>query len=200
MFLHHASADPVGNRGSGPHPLIFVRGGVLCRCIYVWWVGEGVQLLCIPYYYQFFSTKHITGNIHTKCTCNFNVHYETIILFLYFPYQNYENDPTSKPLLYKRAFSFSFFFCLELQDLKPFKPKIFWVRTPGPPPWHIYNIKTTTLSVCLYREACNCTKDHFLPTFKAAESVSLSNYCMWIFLCYKKLHMTKLSLRVKLLP
>ena len=37
-------------------------------------------------------------------------------------------------------------------------------------------------------------------SFKAAESVSLSNYCMWIFLCYKKLHMTKLSLRVKLIP
>ena len=36
--------------------------------------------------------------------------------------------------------------------------------------------------------------------FKAAESVSLSSYCMWIFLCYKKLHMTKLFLRVKLIP
>ena len=32
--------------------------------------------------------------------------------------------------------------------------------------------------------------------FKAAESVSLSNYCMWIFLCHKKLHMTKLSIAV----
>ena len=31
-------------------------------------------------------------------------------------------------------------------------------------------------------------------SLKAAESVSLSNYCMWIFHCYKKLHMTKLSL------
>ena len=50
-----------------------------------------------------------------------------------------------------------FFFCLELHDLKPFKPKIFWGRT-------IYNIKTTTSSVCLCREAYNCTKDHFLPT------------------------------------
>ena len=35
---------------------------------------------------------------------------------------------------------------------------------------------------------------------KAAESVSLSNYYVWIFLCYKKLHMTKLSIRVKLKP
>ena len=39
-----------------------------------------------------------------------------------------------------------------------------------------------------------------LPVVKAAESVSLSNYCMWVFLCYKKLHMTKLSLGVKLIP
>ena len=37
--------------------------------------------------------------------------------------------------------------------------------------------------------------------FKAAESVSFRNYCMWIFLFYKKkLDMAKLSVRVKLIP
>ena len=35
--------------------------------------------------------------------------------------------------------------------------------------------------------------------FKAAESVSFRNYCMWIFLFYKKLHMTKLSIKVQLI-
>ena len=38
------------------------------------------------------------------------------------------------------------------------------------------------------------------PTFKAAESVSFRNYCMWIFLFYKKLHMSKLSIKVELIP
>ena len=37
-------------------------------------------------------------------------------------------------------------------------------------------------------------------TIKAAESVSSHNYCMWIFLFDKKLHMAKLSMRVKLIP
>ena len=39
-----------------------------------------------------------------------------------------------------------------------------------------------------------------MTSVKAAESVSFRNYCMWIFLFYKKLHMTKLSLTVKLAP
>ena len=133
-------------------------------CAEVCLVGEGVQMLCLSYYCHFFSCslrspvfyKHITG-IHTS---KFNVHYETVILFLDFPHPNHEKDPTSQPLLY--FFKRHFLFCLELHDLKPFKPKIFWGRTP--PPRHIYNIKTTTSSVCLCREAWNCTKDHFLPS------------------------------------
>ena len=43
-------------------------------------------------------------------------------------------------------------------------------------------------------------KNSWCSFLKAAESVSLSNSCMWIFLCYKKLHMTKPSFRVKLTP
>ena len=35
---------------------------------------------------------------------------------------------------------------------------------------------------------------------KAAESVSFRKYCMWIFSFYKKLHMTKLSMRVEFIP
>ena len=40
----------------------------------------------------------------------------------------------------------------------------------------------------------------WLTPIKAAEPVSFRNYCMWIFLFYKKLHMTKLSFKVKLIP
>ena len=39
-----------------------------------------------------------------------------------------------------------------------------------------------------------------LTYVKAAESVSFRNYCMWIFLFYKKLHMSKLSIKVELIP
>ena len=42
--------------------------------------------------------------------------------FLYFPYPNYEMDPTYYPLLYDRAFSYSL---LLKHDLTQFKPKIF---------------------------------------------------------------------------
>ena len=110
-------------------------------CVEVCLVGEGVQLLCLSYYnYHFFSCslrsaefyKHITG-IHTS---KFSVHYETVILF---PYPNHEKDPTSQPLFYYFKGHF-LLFCLELHDLKPFKPKIFWGRTP-PPPRHIYNLQ-----------------------------------------------------------
>ena len=43
----------------------------------------------------------------------------------------------------------------------------------------------------------------FSESLKAAELESFCNFCMWIFLFYKnyfKLHMTKLSIRVKLIP
>ena len=109
-------------------------------CAEVCLVGEGVQLLCLSYYCHFFSCslrspvsyKHITG-IHTS---KFNVHYETVILFLDFPHPNHEKDPTSQPLLY--FFIRHFLFCLELHDLKPFKPKIFWGRNlPPPSPSHL---------------------------------------------------------------
>ena len=40
----------------------------------------------------------------------------------------------------------------------------------------------------------------FVDIFKAAESVSFRNYCMWIFLSHKELDMTKLSIKVELIP
>ena len=62
----------------------------------------------------------------------------------------------------------------------------------------VYQQFTLTLTKNLKYDKRLLTKMDTL--FKTAESVSLSNYCMWIFLCYKKLHMTKLSIRVKLVP
>ena len=55
---------------------------------------------------------------------------------------------------------------------------------------YLFYIRVSTLS----------SVDFNLGFIKAAESVSLNDYCMWIFLCHKKLHMTKLSITVKLIP
>ena len=43
-------------------------------------------------------------------------------------------------------------------------------------------------------------RGHYFFVIKAAESVSFRNYCMWIFLFNKKLHMSKLSIKVELIP
>ena len=40
----------------------------------------------------------------------------------------------------------------------------------------------------------------YICYIKAATSVSFRNYCMWIFLFYKKLHMSKISIKVELIP
>ena len=47
---------------------------------------------------------------------------------------------------------------------------------------------------------CNWWYTVFCPRLKAAESVSSGNYCMWIFRFYKKLHMSKLSIKVEIIP
>ena len=66
-----------------PPPLKFVRGGVLCTCL---WVGEGTQRLFFPYYYQFFLAR-------------FARQYYTKILHVYIH---------SSACFYERAFSYVF--------------------------------------------------------------------------------------------
>ena len=102
--------------------------------------------------------EHITC-IHTS---KFNVQYGTVIFFfLYFPYPNYEKNPISHLLIYWKGIFI--FFLSRLHDFTPFMPKIFWGRTPEPPPpRHIYNIKITMSSVCMCRDAFNCTKKTLL--------------------------------------
>ena len=114
-------------------------------CVEVWWIVEGVQRLCLPYYHQFFSGslrspilyKHITY-IHTS---KFNVH-----PFLYFPYPTYKKNQLPLSCCYEKAFSY--FSCLDLHDFTPYKPKMFWGRTPRPPIPTFYYVKTTMSSVC----------------------------------------------------
>ena len=84
--------------------------------------------------------KHITC-IHTF---KFNVQYGTVILSLYFPYPNQENNPTSHPFI---------FFSSRITWFYTIYAKIFLGEDPQTPlPRHIYKIKTTISSVCLCRE------------------------------------------------
>ena len=94
-------------------------------------------------------------NIICKHTSEFNVQYWTVILFLYFPYPIMKRIQLTVPCFMKGHFHIS---CLELHDLTPLKPKIFWGGPHTSPPRQIYKIKTTMSSVCLCRDACNCTQ------------------------------------------
>ena len=144
--------------GRTPPPLRFVRE--VGSCEEVWWVGEGVQGLCLPCYYQFFlarfARQYFTNimNIICKHTSEFNVQYWTVILFLYFPSPIMKRIQLTVPCFMKGHFHIS---CLELHDLTPSRK----YSGGGPhisPPRQIYKIKTTMSYVCLCRDACNCTQ------------------------------------------
>ena len=67
-------------------------------------MGEGVQRLFLPYYYQFFSARfarqyYTNINVLVYTYYKLNVQYGTVILSLYSPYQNYDKNPTFNPLL-----------------------------------------------------------------------------------------------------
>ena len=136
-----------GDRGSG-----FVKGGVLCRGL----MGRrGVQQLFLPYYYQFFSGSLRLPVLYKHITCihasKFKVQYGTVILSLYFPYPNYEKNPTSNLFLYWKGI-----FILFLSRITRFytikQKKKFWGRTPRPPPRHIYSIYKLPCHLCVYVE------------------------------------------------
>ena len=157
-----ASADPEGGGAGGgpdpPPPRWFVRGGVLWRGL----MGRRVRptvvfTLLFSVFFWLASLAIIiqTYNMYmyTYFQLQLGVQYGTVILSLYFPYQNYEKNPTSHPLLLWKGTHFS---CLELHDFTPFKPKNFWRRTPRPPSPTHYNV----ICVFVYIGVCNCTKKH----------------------------------------
>ena len=142
-----------GDLGSEPPPPPSDLSEVV-SCVVAWCVGERVQQLFLPYYYQFFldyfARQYYRKSITWHCihTSKFNVQYRTVILSLYFPYPNYENNPTCHPLLLWKGISD--FSCLELHDFTTFKTEFFSGGGPkDPPPRHMNNIKTTMSSVYL---------------------------------------------------
>ena len=94
-----------GDRGSGTPPEICKRWGL---CVEAWWVGEGVQRLFLPFYYQFYYAKYFANILHVYkyiYTSKFNVQYgHSNPYSIFFPYSNYETITS----FYERAFSYFF--------------------------------------------------------------------------------------------
>ena len=203
------SADPEGgDRGSGP-PLRFVRGGVLCTCL---WVGEGVQRLFLPHYYLFFlarfARQYYTNILHVYILSSsmFSMEWSSFLYISLIKIKKIIQLPI--PCFYERAFSY--FSRLELHDFTPFTPKIFWGRTPRPPsPTHLqdknYNIicvfcregpaivqqNTPLLKINVYVDDCldNRFKPFFCRRERATTTLRLKTFLpfsLLLFFCLSK--------------
>ena len=151
-----------GDRGSGnpPPPGICQRWGLVSR---FYGVGEGVQLLCIPYYYHFFWLASLASIL------------QAYYRYTYFQVQCsvWNDHPFSRFPLSKLWKEFNFpslallkgIFLSRITWLKTIFSRKFSGREPQIPDTStILKLQCTMSSVCLCREACNCTKGHPLPT------------------------------------
>ena len=150
-----------GDRGSRPPPWDLSEVG---SCVEAWWVGEGVQRLFSLYYYQFFlarfARKYYTKVLHIYILSSSIFSHP----FSIFPLSLMKRIQLTISCFHERASSY--FSCLKLHDFTPFKTKIFWGRTPWPPPpRHGYNIKLPChLCACverglkLYKRPCPTEK------------------------------------------
>ena len=98
-FNSCASADPEGGGGgpgvrNPPPPLRFVRGGVFCRGLMG---GRGGQTVVLTLLLSIFFGSLRSPVLYTYY--KLNVQYGTVILSLYSPYPNNDNNPTFNPLL-----------------------------------------------------------------------------------------------------
>ena len=125
-----ASPDPEGgDRGSGPPPWHLSEVG---SCVEVWWVGEGVQRLCLPYYCNFFLA-HFARQYYTNIYTYFQVQCSVLNGHPFSNiYLNYEKNPTSHLLLlWKGIF---IFFSSRITRFYTIQSENFLGRTPRPPP------------------------------------------------------------------
>ena len=92
-------------------------------CVEVWWVGEGVQRLCLPFYCPFFlarfARQYYTNILQIKVRCSvLNGHLFSNISLV----QIMKRIQLPISCFYESAFSY--FIHLKLHDFTPFKPKI----------------------------------------------------------------------------
>ena len=161
-----SSADPEG--GGGLDPLRFVRGGVLCRGLMGRRGVNSCFYLIIIIFFWLASLASILYNRISTCihTSKFNVQYGTVTLSLYFPYPNHEKIPTSHPLVAFIKGHFHIYLASKYTILHQFSQSFSWGGIPKPPPRHIYNIKTTMSSVCLWRDQRLASVQKAMPYWK----------------------------------
>ena len=143
-----------GERASGP-PWGLSK---VETCAVVWWIGEGVQQLCLPCYHQFFflarfARQYFTNILHVYILPSSMFSMESSSFFYISLIQIMKRIQLTIPYFIK---GYVHIFGLELHDLTPFKPKI--LLGEDPPSQYTYNIKTNMPSVCF------CRNDHSLPT------------------------------------
>ena len=171
-----------GDTGSGTPPPPPWDLSELGSCVEALWVGEGVQRLFLPYYYQFFSARFARQwytyilRVHVYTYYKLNVQYGTVILSLYFPYPNYDKNPTSNPLL----LGIFIFFLSRITRFYAWK--ISGGGPPHPPIPNIFRISNLPCHLCLCVErdlpcpnplppqkknlcANNCLENWFKPLF-----------------------------------
>ena len=154
-----------GGRGSGPPPLRFVRDWVLCRGLTGWRGGPMILfILSLPFFLARFARQYYTNILHVFILPSsiFNMERSS---FLHVSLIQIMKKKSNFPSIVFMKGHFLLFFCLELHNFTPFKPKVFWGGSPNPLPLPdtFYNIKTTMTSVFVERGACNWTKDSDLP-------------------------------------
>ena len=145
-----------GSRGGGPGvwtPLRFVRGGVLCGGLVV---EEGGPMPVFISVLSNFSGSPRSPELETLkkvsiITSKFKGMRHN---FLRFPFSSHHTNSTFHPWLLKEPFSG--LLCQELHNFTPFKPKIFWRRTPRPPQY-ILHCQNNVNCVFVWGESSFCT-------------------------------------------
>ena len=124
VCLIRGSRGEGGDRGPDPPPPPRNLSEV-GYCVDVWLVGEGVQMLFLSYYYNFFLARFVRQYYRkSKCLKNSN-HFQV-------------PSPFSQIVIHAiSGFYESAFSCLFLSKITRFNTihtKMFWGRTPRPPP------------------------------------------------------------------
>ena len=164
----YTSADPEGGTGGPDTPWDFSEVG---SCVVAWWVGEGVQRLFLPYYYQFFlacfARQYYRNILHVYIlqSSMFSMELSTSFSLYISLIQIMNRIQLPIPCFYERAFSD--FSCLELHDFTSFKPNNFsggGPPDPLPDTWIISKLPCH-LCICVER-GLQLYKKHALPKKK----------------------------------
>ena len=172
-----ASADPEGGPGvrTPPPPWDLSEAG---SCVEVWWVGEGVPRLCLPYYYHFFlarfARQYYTNILHVYILQS-SIWHGTVILFYISLIQRIKRTNCPSLTVMKRYFPILFlssltrFYTIQAENFLGEHP-----QTPLPDTFTMSKLPCHPCVLC--KEACNCTKDHSLPKINYCPKINLNSW------------------------